>query len=353
MSRGRGSLSNLPGRFLRTETLFEDGECGVGGQQSGQVDARARPTHYHGEQCKSLIVSNRSPDLPFQRSINPYRGCEHGCIYCYARPTHSYLELSPGLDFETEIFCKDNAAAVLRAQLEQPGYRCEVLALGTATDPYQPIERRRKLTRQLLALCLELRQPVMLITKSNLVLRDLDLLAPMAAEGLVTVAVSVTTLDNRIKSRLEPRATAGSKRLEAIGGLSAAGVPVSLLYAPVIPFINDHELEAIVAAAADAGAGSGHYVMLRLPHEVNPLWQQWLAAHYPDRAGKVMAVLRDLGDGREYQSDFFRRQRGQGPWAALIAQRFGLALKRHGLTDERVPLRTDLFVGANRQWSLF
>lgn len=353
MTTGRGSTSNLPGRFIRTVTEFEPGEQGAAAQQAEDGAPSVRPTRLHAEQCKSILVGNQSPDIPFVQSINPYRGCEHGCIYCFARPTHSYLELSPGLDFETEIFCKDNADQVLRQQLMRRSYQCQPLAIGAATDPYQPAERSREITRRLLQVLAAFQHPVTLITKSSLVLRDLDILAPMAAQSLVSVAMSVTTLDNRLKSMLEPRASAGSRRVEVIRELTRAGVPVTLLFAPVIPFINDHELEAIVAASADAGATQAGYVVLRLPYEVNPLWQQWLATHFPQRAAKVMSVVNGLHGGRDYRSEWFVRQTGQGAWADLIAQRFDIALRRHGMTGRSRRLRTDLFRRPEQQLSLF
>ena len=329
--KGRGSSSRLAGRYATRISLAEEPVCDPG-------------TRFHSEQCKTLLNANQSPDVPFSLSINPYRGCEHGCIYCFARPTHSYLDLSPGLDFETRIFCKDNAPQVLRRQLSQPGYRCQPVAIGAATDPYQPIERERLLTRRILQVLDEFNHPVTLISKGALILRDLDILAPMAARSLVSVAMSVTTLDNGLKAILEPRASAGSRRIEAIRALSEAGVPTTLLFAPVIPFINDAELEAIVAASADAGVRQAGYVMLRLPHEVAPLWRDWLQQHFPQRAGRIMAAVRALHEGRDYRSDWHQRQTGRGPWAALLAQRFRLACQRAGISSERSGgLRTDLF----------
>ncbi|PHR64529.1 PA0069 family radical SAM protein, partial [Alcanivorax sp.] len=270
----RGTLSQLPGRFAVSHSESDSPPV-------------SRSTRYHREKASSIIMTNRSPDLPFEQSINPYRGCEHGCIYCYARPNHAYVDLSPGQDFESEIFCKDNAAEVLRDSLRKPSYRCRPIVLGTVTDPYQPIERERRITRELLQVLVDCQHPFSLITKSTLVLRDLDLIAPMARAGRASVAVSVTTLDNRLKGELEPRASGGKERLKVVRELSRAGVPVTVLVAPVIPFINDHELEDIVHQVAMAGAQQAGYVVLRLPHEVGPLWQEWLADHYPDRAEKV------------------------------------------------------------------
>jgi len=314
----RGTLSQIPGRFAVSHSDMDDAPVN-------------RPTRYHREQAKSLIMTNRSPDLPFEQSINPYRGCEHGCIYCYARPNHAYVDLSPGQDFESEIFCKDNAAEVLRDSLRKPGYRCRPIVLGTVTDPYQPIERERRITRELLQVLVDCQHPFSLITKSTLVLRDLDLIAPMARQGRASVAVSVTTLDNRLKGELEPRASGGRERIKVIRELSRAGVPVTALVAPVIPFINDHELEDIVEQVAQAGAQQAGYVVLRLPHEVGPLWEEWLHEHYPERAEKVMSVMRDLHGGAVYDSRWHQRQSGQGAWAHLLRQRFASACKAAGL----------------------
>ena len=333
MIKGRGVSENPAGRFQRIRVEHEPGQGPV-----------APATEYRSEQASSLITSNDSPDVPFRHSINPYRGCEHGCVYCFARPTHSYLELSPGLDFETRIVCKDNAVTLLQQTLAKEGYRCEPVVIGSATDPYQPVEASRRLTRGLLEVFLAHRHPLGLITKSGLIRRDLDLLAALAGQQLVSVAVSVTTLDNGLKTRLEPRASSGSTRLQVIRELSAAGVPVTVLFAPVIPFINDDELEEVIAQAAEAGAQRAGYVMLRLPWEVGELWRDWLAEHYPDRAARVMSVVRELHGGRDYQSDWFLRQQGRGQWASLFAQRFAIACRRAGLDDHELPpLRTDLF----------
>lgn len=328
----RGTLSQMPGRFAVSHSDLDEGPAN-------------RPTRYHREVAKSIIMTNRSPDLPFAQSINPYRGCEHGCIYCYARPNHAYVDLSPGQDFETEIFCKENAAEVLRDSLRKPGYRCQPVVLGTATDPYQPAERERRLTRELIQVLADCQHPFSLITKSTLVLRDLDLIAPMARAGRASVTVSVTTLDNRLKAQLEPRASGGKERLRAIRELSRAGVPVSVLVAPVIPFINDHELEDIVGQIAQAGAEHAGYVVLRLPHEVGPLWQEWLDEYYPDRAEKVMSVMRDLHGGAIYDSRWHHRQSGQGAWAHLLKQRFENACRAAGLSArESLALDTQGFV---------
>ncbi|MFN3714555.1 MAG: PA0069 family radical SAM protein [Alcanivoracaceae bacterium] len=333
MIKGRGVSDNPAGRFQRIRVEHDEG-C----MPPSQV------TEYRSETAKSLITSNDSPDVPFRHSINPYRGCEHGCSYCFARPTHSYLDLSPGLDFETRIICKDNAVSLLQETLAKDSYRCEPVVIGSATDPYQPVEKTRRLTRGLLEVFLAHHHPVGLITKSGLIRRDLDLLAALAGQQLVSVAVSVTTLDNALKARLEPRASNGSTRLAVIRELSAAGVPVTVLFAPVIPFINDDELEEVIAQAAEAGAQRAGYVMLRLPWEVNELWRGWLAEHYPERAQRVMSVVRELHGGRDYQSDWHQRQTGRGQWANLFARRFELACRRAGLEgNELPPLRTDLF----------
>lgn len=334
MIKGRGVSENPAGRFQSIEVVRDEGEPVVSSLR----------TEYRSETAKSLITSNDSPDVPFAHSINPYRGCEHGCSYCFARPTHSYLDLSPGLDFETKIICKDNAVELLRQTLAKDSYRCEPLVIGSATDPYQPVEKTRQLTRGLLEVFLAHRHPVCIITKSGLIRRDLDLLAALAGQQLTSVAVSVTTLDNSLKAKLEPRASSGSTRLAAIRELSAAGVPVTVLFAPVIPFINDDELEEVIAQAAEAGAQRAGYVMLRLPWELKELWQGWLDEHYADRAGRVMSVVRDLHGGRDYQSGWHTRQTGRGQWASLFAQRFEIACRRAGLECYEVPaLRTDLF----------
>ncbi|KAF0806849.1 hypothetical protein A6D6_01213 [Alcanivorax xiamenensis] len=314
----RGTLSECEGRFAVTRIERDE-------------PPEARPTRYHREIARSVITHNRSPDLHFDSSVNPYRGCEHGCIYCFARPNHAYVDLSPGQDFESEIFCKDNAAEVLRETLRKPGYRCRPLVVGTATDPYQPVERERRITREILQVLSDCAHPFSLITKSALVLRDLDLIAPMARNGRASVAVSVTTLDNTLKNQLEPRATAGRERVRVVRELARAGVPVTVLVAPLIPFINDHELEDIVEQVAAAGARSAGYVVLRLPHELGALWEQWLREHYPDRAGRVMSTLRELHGGAAYDSRWFHRHQGKGPWASLLSQRFRNACQRHGL----------------------
>ena len=296
------------------------------------------------EKPRSIIAWNRSPDIGFDRSINAYRGCEHGCIYCFARPTHAFHDLSPGLDFETKLFAKPDAAKVLREELAKPGYVVRSMAIGTNTDPYQPIEADWRITRSVLEVLAETRHPVTITTKSDRVLRDLDLLAPMAAEGLAAVALSVTSLTPEISRTLEPRAPSGRKRLAAVKALSEAGVPTLVAIAPVIPGITDHEVEHIVEAAAEAGAGGAFYLPVRLPYEVAPLFRAWLDEHFPDRADKVMNIIRAMRGGRDNDPSFFTRMQGQGPWAELLRVRFEVAARKHGLNREKRKLRTDLFV---------
>jgi DNA repair photolyase len=338
---GRGATRNAtPTRFNLKERLVE-------GEWLDQVEALdgvpKRRTSVTIEHPRSILTRNSSPDIGFDRSINAYRGCEHGCIYCFARPTHAFHDLSPGVDFESRLFVKPNAAQLLHATLSRPGYECAPIAMGTNTDPYQPIEERWRVTRSLIELLLETRHPFSITTKSDRVLRDLDLLQPAAELGIVSVAISVTSLDPAISRTLEPRAPAGRKRIAAIRALNAAGVPCHVAIAPVIPQITDHELEAIVEAAASAGARGGFYLPVRLPHEVAPLFRAWLDAHYPDRAGKVMATIRAMRGGRDNDPDFFSRMRGSGPWADLIARRFELAAQKFGLPAAKFPMRRDLF----------
>ncbi|WP_174279964.1 PA0069 family radical SAM protein [Sphingomonas bacterium] len=299
------------------------------------------------EHPRTIISRNASPDVPFDRSINPYRGCEHGCVYCFARPTHAYHDLSPGLDFESRLFAKPGAAALLRAELGRRGYDCRPMALGTNTDPYQPIEDRWRVTRQVLEVLAEHDHPVTITTKSDRVTRDLDVLAPMAAKGLAAVCVSITSLDPRIAMTLEPRAPAPARRLAAVRRLAEAGVPVYVSIAPVIPAITDHELEALIARAAQAGARRAFFIPVRLPWEVAPLFRAWLDTHFPERAGKVMATIQSLradgNGGRDNDPAFFTRMRGSGPWADLLRARFHRACRAHGLNGERIDLRCDLF----------
>ncbi|MCK7593468.1 PA0069 family radical SAM protein [Pseudomarimonas salicorniae] len=337
--KGRGSAWDQPGRFESTAV-----DASAQADEGWEVEAALPPgTTVVEERARSIISRNSSPDIPFSQSINPYRGCEHGCSYCFARPSHAYLNLSPGIDFETRLFAKTNAAELLRAELALPGYRCEPITLGANTDPYQPIERRFALTRQLIDVLSATRHPFSLITKNALVERDLDLLAPLGREGLCSVMVSVTTLDNRLSARLEPRASAPARRLRCIRTLREAGVPVGVLVAPVIPAVNDAEIERILEAVAEAGALSAGYVLLRLPHEVAPIFRDWLAQHLPDRAAHVMSLVQQLRGGRDYDARFGQRMRGQGPFADLLAQRFAIALRRHGLDRERPALDCSRF----------
>jgi DNA repair photolyase len=302
------------------------------------------PTTVMVEKARTIIARNTSPDIPFDRSINAYRGCEHGCIYCFARPTHAFHDLSPGLDFETRLFAKPEAAALLRAELSRSSYRCAPIAMGTNTDPYQPIERDWRITRQCIEVLEECNHPLMLTTKSDRVMRDIDLLGPMAAKGLTSVMISVTSLDPRIAMTLEPRAPSPRKRIAAIRALAAAGIPVQVSVSPLIPAITDHETEAILKAAAEAGATRCSFIPVRLPHEVAPLFRAWLDAYYPDRAGKVMSMIQSIrGGDRDNDPRFGERMRGSGPWYDLMLTRFKLARRRFGLEGPRVELRCDLF----------
>jgi len=324
--RGRGVATRPAGRFAREESIpeFDDGD----------EPAPAPATELITEKIRSIISRNKSPDIPFEQSVNPYRGCEHGCVYCYARPSHAYLDLSPGLDFEQKIFIKPEAASVLRRELSKPGYECRPITLGSNTDAWQPVERDLGITREIVEVLAEFRHPVNIITKSALVERDLDLLQDLARDNLVDVLVSVTTLDDELKRRLEPRTAGPRRRLETIRRLSAAGIPSGVLAAPMIPGLNDHELENILAAAADAGARYAGYVVLRLPHEVEPIFQEWLEAQYPLKAAKVLSLIRQVRGGALNDAQFGRRMRGSGPIAALLGQRFAAACRRHGFTRE-------------------
>ena len=327
----RGALSNPAGRFESTRFAAEDDGWGILEEPLPPLETTVLP-----EPARSVITRNDSPDVPFDQSINPYRGCEHGCVYCFARPAHAFVNLSPGLDFETKLFYKQDAAARLTEELAKPGYRCRPIALGTNTDPYQPIERRHRVTRSLLEVMLGCGHPVSIVTKSTLVLRDLDLLEALAARNLTRVYISVTTLDDELKRRMEPRAAAPAARLAAVRRLAAAGVPVGVMFAPVIPGLNDHELEVVVEAAGAAGAAAAAYILLRLPREVRDLFYEWLAAHYPDRAARVRSRLRDMRGGRDNDPRFGERMRGQGPWAALLSARFSAALRKNGLAEREL-----------------
>lgn len=343
--RGRGAPRNIDHRFTQRSLVTDPAEA----EAAPHPDTQITPIR-----ARSIITRNRSPDVGFDLSVNPYQGCEHGCVYCFARPTHAYHDLSPGLDFETRILAKTNAVELLRKELSAPSYRCEPIAIGVNTDAYQPAERRLEITRGLLEACLDFRQPVVLITKSALILRDLDLLGELAAFELVRTSVSVTTLDAELKRRLEPRTAGPAARLKVIAELAGAGVPVSAMVAPVIPRINDHEIEHILEAVAERGARSASYVLLRLPWEVEPLFRDWLAAHYPDRAEAVMRAVASCRGGKAYDSTFHKRMRGEGLIADMIAGRFKLARRRHGLDGDSPALRTDLFRrAADRQLALF
>ncbi len=335
---GRGTRSNRVGRFeAQQREGFDDGW-----DQPG--DLLALQTHVVVEKAKSIISRNDSPDISFEQSINPYRGCEHGCVYCYARPTHCYLGHSAGLDFETKLYAKTNAAEVLERELSAPRYVPKVIALGAVTDPYQPIERTHNVTRAILEVLERTQHPVGIVTKSALVMRDIDILERMAAKNLVKVAISVTTLDRTVARKMEPRAATPQRRLDAIAKLTQAGIPVTVMVAPIIPALNDSEIEKIIAAAASAGAQSAGYVLLRLPLELKELFREWLATEFPDRAERVINILRSMHGGKDYVATFGLRQRGSGPYAEQIAQRFHLAIRRLGMNDRGTfRLRTDLF----------
>lgn len=306
--------------------------------------------------ARSLITYNRSPDLPFDRSINPYRGCEHGCVYCFARPSHAYLGLSPGLDFETRLIARPNAPQLLERELAAGRYKVAPIAIGTNTDGYQPIEKQHEILRDCLKVLEAFNHPVAIVTKGALIERDLDILAPMAARGLVRVGISLTTLERDLARRMEPRTPTPERRLTMIRRLSAAGVPVRVMTSPIVPGLTDHEIETMLAAGRDAGADTASWIMLRLPREVSPLWQEWLAEHAPNKAAKVMARLREMHGGRDYDPRWGHRMRGEGTYAKIIANRFDAAARRLGLPGKAPLLRTDLFFvppRAGDQLSLF
>ena len=338
---GRGATRNAtPTRFNLKERVADGDWLDSVESLDGVVPRRTTVTVEHP---RNILTRNSSPDIGFDRSINAYRGCEHGCIYCFARPTHAFHDLSPGIDFESRLFAKPDAAKLLHAELSRPGYSVRPIAMGTNTDPYQPIEEHWRITRSIIELLVETRHPFTITTKSDRVLRDLDLIAPAAKLGLASVALSVTSLDPKIHKTLEPRAPAPRKRLGAIRALREAGVPAVVAIAPVIPQVTDHELEAIVAQAADAGASGAFWLPVRLPLEVAPLFRAWLDEHYPDRAAKVMATIQSIRGGRDTDPNFFSRMRGQGPWADLLRTRFEIACRRHGMPSAKFRLRTDLF----------
>ena len=336
--KGRGAVSNDVGRFEANARIAVDD----GWLTEDETPERVSTT-LTAEAARKVITRNQSPDVPFDRSINPYRGCEHGCIYCFARPTHAYYGLSPGLDFETKLFYKPDAAERLRAELSHPKYTAAVMVLGTNTDPYQPVEREQRLTRHILEVLAEFNHPFGIVTKSDLVLRDADIIAPMAAKGMAVVTLSVTTLDRELARKLEPRAPTPSKRITAISSLAALGIPTSVLAAPMIPALNDMELEKILETASRAGASGAGYVMLRLPLEISDLFKEWLENHYPDRANHVLSLVRQTRRGAMYDSRWGQRAVGSGPYADLLNQRFKLALKKYGLDKRSLNLDSSQF----------
>ncbi len=339
--RGRGAGLNPSGRFEPMERVaFDDGWTSLDDMPPFRTEVQV-------ERPRTVITRNESPDIPFDRSINPYRGCEHGCIYCFARPTHSYMGLSAGLDFEAKLFAKPDAPKLLERELAKPGYKPRTIAIGTNTDPYQPIERERRIMRQILEVLNKANHPVAIVTKSALVTRDIDILSEMAGKGLAKVALSVTTLDRKLARTMEPRASTPAKRLEAVKMLSEAGIPTAVMMAPIIPALNDHEIERVLDSAKAAGAGEASYVLLRLPLEVSPLFRDWLLQNYPDRYRHVMSLVRSMRGGKDYDAEFGKRMKGAGPYAWQISRRFEMATKRLGLGRRSIQLRDDLFVPPN------
>ena len=348
---GRGAPANARSARFDDPAREADGDwLDVRGDIDEMLPLR---TEVSIETPRTIITRNASPDIGFDRSINAYRGCEHGCIYCFARPTHAYLGLSPGLDFESRLTAKPSAPVLLRAELSKRGYQCRPIAMGTNTDPYQPIEATHRITRACLEVLAEFRHPVTITTKSDRVVRDIDILGPMAAQGLAAVAVSVTSLDRATARTLEPRAPTPARRIAAIKALNDAGIPVFVSVSPVVPAVTDHEIEAILAAAAEAGARGAFSLPVRLPHEVAPLFRAWLDAHHPDRAAKVMALIQGMRGGRDNDPDFGTRMRGSGPYAEMLRTRFRLACAKLGLGSARLELRTDLFCPPRAQGDLF
>ena len=336
--RGRGAVSNQTGRFeSETRYAFDDGWGTI------EDDAGRLETTLLKDTARTIITFNKSPDISFDRTVNPYRGCEHGCIYCFARPTHAWGGLSAGLDFESKLFFKDNAVELLKRELSKPSYLPRVIALGMNTDAYQPVEREMRLTRSLLEVLSAYRHPVSLLTKSALIQRDIDLIAPMAEAGLARVGISLTTLDRTLARKMEPRAATPQRRLDTIRALSEAGIEVTVMTAPIIPGLNDHEIESLLDAAADHGATRAGYVMLRLPYEIKDLFHEWLVQHVPDRAARIINHIRDMRGGKDYDANWHERMRGGGPVADLISRRFGRATTRLGMNQRRDPLRTNLF----------
>ena len=340
--RGRAALSNAVGRYEKqTRVLLDDGwDFGWRADDDAPPPIRTEVIH---DATRSIIARNKSPDISFEQSINPYRGCEHGCIYCFARPTHAYLGMSPGLDFESRLFAKPNAAELLVKELSAPGYVPKVIAMGTNTDPYQPLEKKMRITRSILEVLRDFRHPVGIVTKSPLILRDIDILSEMAKMGLAKAALSVTTLDRKLARMMEPRAGTPTRRLQAIQALSDAGIPTGVMFAPAIPALNDHEMEAVLSAACDHGARSAGYVLLRLPLEIKDLFREWLEANVPDRAKHVMALVRSMRGGKDYDSAWNTRMKGTGPYAEVMARRFHMAVKRLGLNQPSAPLAVHKF----------
>ena len=335
--QGRGAISNASSRYDREKrVLFDDG-------WGDEEELPPFKTEIIRDTTRTIIARNTSPDISFDRSINPYRGCEHGCIYCFARPTHAYLGFSPGTDFETQILVKPNAAELLAKELSAPGYVPRTIAMGTNTDPYQPTEKKLRITRSILEVLRDFNHPVGIVTKSALITRDIDILGPMAEQGLAKVALSITTLDRKLARAMEPRASTPPRRLAAVKTLREAGIPTGVMFAPVIPALNDDELENVLEAARDHGALSAGYVLLRLPLEIKDLFREWLDAQVPGRAKHVMSLIRQMRGGKDYDSDWGKRMTGAGPYADLIARRFQIAVKRFGLNQMKSPLTVNKF----------
>lgn len=345
--KGRGSVSKPTPRYLQqSREQVTDGWC--------EQKSERLPTTVTAERAKSIISTNNSPDIPFDKSINPYRGCEHGCVYCYARPAHAYMDLSPGLDFESRLFYKVDAAALLERELDADSYHCSPIAIGGNTDAYQPIEKEYRITRQIIEVLARRQHPFSIVTKSSLVERDIDLLAPLAKLGLVRIFVSITTLDNRLMQKMEPRATAPRRRLQTLARLTEAGIPTGVMFAPVIPAINDSEMESVLEQSATAGADSAGYVLLRLPHEIKALFREWLDLHYPLKAAHVMSLIQQSRNGKDYVADFHTRLTGRGVFADMIQKRFQQACKRFRLNSgEQSRLDTTKFIKPVKQGQQF